>query len=268
MEVARQAPRPRLDKVDQVEAVEQPPSEILPSLNSVGLARQLPSRLEPRQDKLQPAQMEQSAIPRRSDLWLPPLVAAVVVVVGQPQATSTVDQEEGSVGRVEVRRALRRLQAGCRADQLRLVVWVGVELRPRTGRDTPVRMAEDPVATPYRRLQEAPAMAQSRAVLAVVLEGRPHQQTRIQSGGQAGPQDQRYLLQAVEAEQVELQPDRTGAQGRHQQAEPDRAGAVAPAMPQAQAGLVVTVGSGLEAGAVVVESLVVSVVEVVQAKLL
>ena len=70
----------------------------------------------------------------------------------------------------------------------------------------------------------------------------------------------------VAAEQPEQQPVRTGAQVRHPQAEPDRAEAVARAMPQAQAVQAVTVGSALVAEAVVVVSLVESVVEVVEVK--
>lgn len=69
-------------------------------------------------------------------------------------------------------------------------------------------------------------------------------------------------------EQPERPQGRTEAPAQHPQAEPGRAVAVAQATLQALAGQAVTVGSELVAVEVVVASLVVSVVEVVEVKLL
>ena len=93
-----------------------------------------------------------------------------------------------------------------------------------------------------------------------------HRQMQTQSDGQAEPRGRHYHRQAVAVEQVERQPVRTAGQARHPQAEPDRAAAVVRVTPQAQAAQAVTVESALVAVEVEVVSLVVSVVEVVEAK--
>ena len=67
-------------------------------------------------------------------------------------------------------------------------------------------------------------------------------------------------------EQPEQQPDRTGEQAQHPQAEPDRAVAVARATPQARAEQAVTVESVLVVVAEAVVLRVVSVVVVVEVK--
>ena len=100
----------------------------------------------------------------------------------------------------------------------------------------------------------------------VVRVDRPRTQTQTQSDGQAEPRDQHYHRQVVAVEQPERQPVRTGEQARHPQAEPDRVAVVVRVTPQAQAAQAVTVESALVAVEVEVVSLVVSVVEVVEAK--
>ena len=91
-------------------------------------------------------------------------------------------------------------------------------------------------------------------------------QTQTQSAERAEPRGRHYHRQVGVVEQPERQPVRTGEQARHPQAEPDRAAAVVRVTPQAQAAQAVTVESALVAVEVEVVSLVVSVVEVVEAK--
>ena len=232
----------------------------------MGPVRQSPLRLEPQQDRQPPGRTGRLATQRRLERSLPLLVAVVEVVAGQARPTLTVDPVAGLGGRGECLLALRRLQAGYRADRLRLVDSVEAARIRRTVRGIRQIPAVRQVATPCQLRQAAWAMALFLAVPVAVRADRQHRQTRTQSDGQAEPRGRHYHRQVGVVEQPERQPVRTEEQARHPQAEPDRAAVVARVTRQAQAAQAVTAESALAVGVAAVELLVVPVVEVVEVK--